>query len=504
MQKSRKFIKFYILSLILFFILSCDDNPFFSFDNPLDPQSEAFAGIIVVSEPDLIKVVSPVNGQEMIFPHFVLTKCGNASAYKFQISTSESDFGSHIIWDSGVTSDFQSYPIFKGIQNTDYYWRGSARKEERTWGKYSDIGSFKLIDGISNISPTDGSTTMDTTPLINWDDVGGAVSYKIKTSNTKTGLAGAIEISVSASEYQYPSELTYDEEIWWQVTAVNDITEGVPSKEYRFVAPPPPIVTMIDVAGGTFTMGGEYPNEQPTHNVTISDFIIGETEVTYAKWKEVYDWAVNHDYRFANQGMAGNNDLPEDGLNEPVTNINWRDVIVWCNAASEYNKRFPVYTYNGTIIKDSFFTNANACDNTICDWNANGYRLPTEAEWEYAARGGNNDTNNGQYAGSSNIDEVAWYSGNSGNDTHDVKTKLPNELGIYDMSGNVSELCWDWYGKYTSDPVSDPTGPASGSSRLVKGGSWYTGGWVADRRGAAPDKKNNISGFRIAVSENIP
>ncbi len=261
-------------------------------------------------------------------------------------------------------------------------------------------------------------------------------------------------------------------------------------------------IFMISVVGGSFDMGDTWgigaDNEKPTHNVTLSSFLLGETEVTYAQWGEVYDWAVSNGYHFTNPGQAGDDGIPSDDINEPVTMVSWRDVIVWCNAASEYHDRTPVYTHNGNDIKDS--SDTNACDAADCNWSGNGYRLPTEAEWEYAAKGGNNDTDDGQYAGSSNLDDVAWYDANSGSDTHEVKTKDPNELGLYDMSGNVWEWCWDWYVDYTSSPQINPVGPESGVYRVRRGGCWYDlpgSMYSSTRRTLDPSSEDCGFGFRV-------
>lgn len=189
---------------------------------------------------------------------------------------------------------------------------------------------------------------------------------------------------------------------------------------------------MIFVEGGTFTMGATkeqdseaYNDEYPTHRVTLSDYYIGETEVTQALWKAV----------------MGSNPSYDKGGNLPVERVSYEDV-------------------------ETFITKLN-------EKTGKTFRLPTEAEWEYAARGGKKSKGY-KYSGSNNIDDVAWYYDNSNNKTHPVKTKRPNELGIYDMSGNVWEWCSDWYGGYSSNAQTNPQGPSSGSSRVIRGGSWYS------------------------------
>lgn len=223
--------------------------------------------------------------------------------------------------------------------------------------------------------------------------------------------------------------------------------------------------TMVLVQGGTFDMGSNdgYDDEQPVHRVTLSDFYIGETEVTQAQWRAVMgDYPSNHRHC---------DDCP-------VEQVSWDDVRTFLAALNASS--------GGTR-----------------------YRLPTEAEWEYAARGGAKSQGY-TYAGSENPDGVAWYRDNSGEQTWSVKGKLANELGLYDMTGNVSEWCADLYGAYPSGSVSNPTGPEfSGefnpmsSTRVVRGGSWVQGAGrcgVSNRNFRFLDDRLDNIGFRLAAS----
>ena len=186
---------------------------------------------------------------------------------------------------------------------------------------------------------------------------------------------------------------------------------------------------MIAVKGGTFTMGATSEqtdadsDESPTHSVTLSDYYIGETEVTQELWIAV----------------MGSNPSYFGDMQRPVESVTWDDCQTFISKLNELT--------------------------------GETFRLPTEAQWEYAARGGN-QAQGRLYSGSDAIDDVAWYLDNSDLTTHPVKTKAPNELGIYDMSGNVCEWCSDWYGSYSSAAQTDPTGPSTGSSRVRRGGSW--------------------------------
>lgn len=210
---------------------------------------------------------------------------------------------------------------------------------------------------------------------------------------------------------------------------------------------------MILVKGGTFQMGSNdgYDWEKPVHNVTLSDYYIAETEVTQELWEAV----------------MGSNPSYFKGGRRPVEQVSWQD----CQAFIE---------------ELNYLTGRH-------------FRLPTEAEWEYAARGGNR-SGHYTYSGGGNIDAVGWYSGNSGKETHNVATKRPNELGLYDMTGNVWEWCQDWYGSYSSGSATNPKGPSSGQYRVPRGGSWDSDaayGRVSLRSFCTPSGRHNDLGFRL-------
>ena len=216
---------------------------------------------------------------------------------------------------------------------------------------------------------------------------------------------------------------------------------------------------MINVEGGTFQMGNTEPDadydEKLIHSVSLCDYSIGKTQVTQALWKAV----------------MGSNPSEIKGENLPVECVSWYD-------CQEFIRKLNVLT-------------------------GKTFRLPTEAEWEFAARGGNKSKGY-KYSGSDNIDDVAWYWDNSGKTTHAVATKMPNELGIYDMSGNVWERCYDWHGNYSIDSQTNPTGPEYGFYRICRGGSYASSATSSSMRClGTPDMGHQYSGLRLVLSDNV-
>ena len=223
---------------------------------------------------------------------------------------------------------------------------------------------------------------------------------------------------------------------------------------------------VVFVQGGIFSMGsnsGQH-DERPVHSVTVSDFSIGKFEVTVGQYKA-----------FCNETGRSMPEAPSWGWQDrhPIVNVTYNDAVAYCNWLGE--------KFGG-------------------DW-----RLPTEAEWEYAARGGNK-SNGYTYSGSNDLESVAWFEDNAGGQTNSVGRKKLNELGIYDMSGNVWEWCRDRYVEnyYSNSPSSNPRGPSSGSDRVLRGGSWRINApycRVAYRNYGTPDYRNDVYGFRVVLSQ---
>ena len=247
---------------------------------------------------------------------------------------------------------------------------------------------------------------------------------------------------------------------------------------------------MILLSAGTFDMGctaaqqaeGYSPYESPVHTVTLThDFYMGETEVTQGEY----------------QAVMGSNPsyFSSCGSTCPVERVSWHEVAEYANALSRLDG-----------LTECFSCSNDGCT-TPSPYTCDGYRLPTEAEWEYAARAGTDYV----YAGSNTVGDVGWYYKNETGSSHPVAQKLPNDWGLYDMSGNVMEWTWDWYSSsyYSSSPSSDPEGPTPPSDyitnsftrRIIRGGSWHdvaSDARVAYRYGNTPSNRYFLIGFRLA------
>ncbi|MBI9104211.1 MAG: SUMF1/EgtB/PvdO family nonheme iron enzyme [Spirochaetales bacterium] len=364
--------------------------------------------------------------------------------------------------------------------------------------------------------PADGARILETTPLLDWNDISEADHYFIQISSGHNILEETEIIRVDGSEYQVPDKrvLLVGDQVKWRVCAIGkDGIPGIWSNNRSFsitenqltitsnpegaeifidgtlkgttplviddvnsgphlirvnhkesieeildveleVGPnqmhfdlTQPSIAMVKVEKGTFSMGSNFgaSDERPAHSVQISEtFYMSKTEVTFDQYDRFSDETRRN--RAIDRGWGRGQ--------QPVISVGWYDAVDYCNWLSAKDGLSPCYTRSGNTV--------------TCDFNADGYRLPTEAEWEYAASGGT-ATRSYKFSGSNNASDVAWYTQER---KQPVATKIGNELGLYDMSGNAWEWCWDFYSAtyFSSSPSADPTGPDSGRTRVLKGG----------------------------------
>jgi len=350
-------------------------------------------------------------------------------------------------------------------------------------------------------------------------DNGGA-SYAVPV----TAFSGALGAGITPGNGK---KITWDAGADWPGKFSSNMQFRVTANDQ--VIPTAP-TGMALIPAGSFTMGDTFNEgwgwELPTHTVYVSAFYMDKYEVTKALWDSVYVWGVAHGYSFDNPGLG-------KAANHPVYNINWYDMVKWCNARSEKEGRVPAY-YTSATQTTVYRTGQVDVQNGWVKWNA-GYRLPTEAEWEKAARGGasghrfpwsNVDTithsqanyysywSGGKPYPSYDLSPTEGYHPNYDNDpmpyTSPVGSFAPNGYGLYDMAGNVWEWCWDWYGSYSSAAQIDPRGPSgtsSGSNRVNRGGGWYDCAFicrVARRNYGWPGIVYDFMGFRSALPSGQP
>ncbi len=273
-------------------------------------------------------------------------------------------------------------------------------------------------------------------------------------------------------------------------------------------------IEMVSIPGGSSEMGSFVGDldEQPVHTVTLSPFYASKYETTFEQWVEVRDWGEAHGYTFNSPGDMGSEDYGgAQDESHPVTNIEWYDSLLWCNALSEMEGRTPCY-HTSAARSTVYRSGRLDPQSDWVDWSADGYRLPTEAEWEYGARGGIE----GKAYGWGNDFPVCRQGASNGAQFNDSECNAigtssagsysENGYGLYDTAGNVWEWCWDRYSitYYDSSPTADPRGPSEGTSRVARGGSWGSNADAlrsANRYYFKPDYGASDLGFRVVRSD---
>lgn len=367
--------------------------------------------------------------------------------------------------------------------------------------------------------------------LVEWTAQTGRV-YRLESSTNLIDWVDALDQSVVAldEELSVPFDLS---------------TNNIPLQFFRVWQLPPTItipetMAVIDVADGLRQMGNFFPDDEdetggavsihelPVHAVELSAFAMDKTLVTGQQWSNIYNWAINNGYTFTNAGSAKAGD-------HPIHSITWYDAVKWCNARSEFEGLTPAYYTSDALGEDDVYREGWASiSNTWVRWDA-GYRLPTESEWEIAARGGGvghsdrfwwgnviSHSNANYNAGGESATPVP-YNLSAGEERHPdfidpvggfpytnpVEWFEPNPLGLHDMPGNLVQWCWDWYSdteyaeRYAEGiPVVNPRGPDLGADRMLRGASWNSvvlNTRLSNRTRVAPATANAIIGFRTVL-----
>lgn len=429
--------------------------------------------------------------------------------YLFGTGTEDgSDPGPFILWDNGSDGTENTSIIYTAFDSGFYFLKAGSYETKRS------INSADIFDKSSGVYTLSVSIIPDTTlPQIVITQPEDSSEY-IEDVTVSIKAEATDNHKISKVEYYIDNVLentdeTTPYEFLWNTTGNLGI-HTIRAKAYDFsnniavsdeieisvLEQSPPIDGMAFVIGGSFSMGDEIGDLlegcRPVHNVYVDCFYMSKHEVTQSEWAQYMPVATY------NYGA---------GDNYPVYYISWYMIIKYCNLRSMAEGLTPCYTINNSTNPSDWGSipveTSSVWDSVICNWSNNGYRLPTEAEWEYAARGGIHYTDYYYFSGSDNINDVCWYYyNNTPYGSKPVETKLPNQLGIFDMSGNLFEWCWDRYGEYSIESSINPTGPTTGSYHVRRGGRWLNYSpecRVAYRYLDNPAYNNyNYIGFRVS------
>ena len=413
-----------------------------------------------------------INGKPMAAPGNLTLSSGNQ---QITVSwTSVSGASSYEIY-YGTTTTIPATASFTGTELSKTITGLTNGTTYNFWVKVVNTNGTSAASAMASGKPIGNTGTVTLVSengllTANWTPVAGADEYEVyySTTNTIPGSPVQTVSTTTASISGLTNGTTYY--VWVKPKNANGVGAVNTAASVFFLG-----IEMVLIPAGTFTMGSPEtePNRQgdeTQHSVTLSGFYMGKYQVTQAQYQAVMG-----------SGEDRTTEYYGKGDNYPIYNVNWYDTIVFCNKLSIKEGLNPVYSIDGStnpadwgIVPTSFDApNRTKWDAAVIDKSRNGYRLPTEAEWEYACRAGTTTAYN---TGDMISDNTGWYNANSRSKTHEVGLKPANAWGLYDMHGNVREWCWDWYDYYSSSPSSNPIGPNTGSGRVGRGGYWYDNG----------------------------
>ena len=437
---------------------------------------------------------------------------GNAAlSYQWYSNATNSNIGGELI--NGATSS--SYTIPTTLSAGTYYYFCEVRATNGAQSIRSNVARVNVSAPVISINKQPTPTVVFTGKLngnlsVTASVTGNAdLSYQWYSNTINSYTGGIIITGATSSNYVVPMTHPLGTYYYFcEVSATSGATTVRSSIVRVGVISSITPIEMVQVPGGSFELGRELNSAvggsdvTPVSTVNISGFYMGKYQVTQEQYLAVMGGTNPSGFHGGSGREPASGEVQE---RRPVENVSWYDALVFCNRLSIMEGLTPAYRISGSTNPDDWGTVPIYWDDA--KWDAvqivsgsTGYRLPTEAQWEYAAKGGSGSPGNFTYSGSNDPDTVAWYWENSGGITHEVGKKAPNSLGLYDMSGNVWEWCWDWWGSYTSTAKTDPRGAAAGSYRVRRGGCWSNSAEITQsvsRIYVNPDGWTSVVGFRL-------